>query len=177
MKIKNTRDQVTKVVLSLCLGLIGTGFLCWPALKRSSAGKAFAVTGGAAVTRPAASLTLEPSLRQVSFRPFFGPVSGAADATARAVLAANSVARRDYSIEPFTGLKPAASFDGQVWSWRNRVAWGHGDFEAEVRIAPDGTTESVEVEFLTQLVVNAQPLDAPNSALVVPGRMSVAPGR
>jgi hypothetical protein len=150
MKMNITHGQVTKVSLGGPLALVLIGLLCWPALsRRSRVVITPPPTRGLVVARSSTSLLLGPNKNQVTFLPS-GPVSGAADATARAVLAANSAARRDYSIEPFTDLKPTASFDGRFWSWRKRVACGHGDFEAEVKIAPDGTIERINVEFLTQ---------------------------
>jgi hypothetical protein len=150
MKTNLAHGPVTKAFLGVSLALILIGLLCWPALhRRSSVVITPAPKRGPVVTRSSPSFVLGPDWRQVTFLPS-GPVSGAADATARAVLAANSAARRDYSLEPFTDLKPMASFDGRVWSWRKRVECGYGDFEAEVRIAPDGTIQSMRVEFLTQ---------------------------
>ena len=75
-----------------------------------------------------------------------------ADATTRAVIAANEAARRDYGSEPFTEVKSTATFDGRLWSWRQRIGYGRGDLEATVAITPSGTIESATILFTTQQV-------------------------
>lgn len=81
-----------------------------------------------------------------------GPVAGASDATARAVLAANDSARGDWGVEPFARSKSTATFDGQRWLWHKRVGYGTGDFEAEVEIGPNGTIERVTIQYITQRI-------------------------
>ena len=83
-----------------------------------------------------------------------GPVASAAEATTRAVMAANEAALRDYRVEPFADGKSSASFDGQRWLWRKRIGYGRGDFEAEVSIAPSGLIENVIVRYTTQQLAN-----------------------
>lgn len=153
MKTKLTSDQNKKLVVSGALALIILGSLCWPLRRHSpKAGKSPAPAHAQALApSTTATVVMDSDLRQVSFIPG-GPVSGAADATEIAVLAANGVAHRDYGIEPFKDLRSTARFDGSVWLWRKRVGCGTGDLEAEVRIKPDGTVKSITVQCLTQQI-------------------------
>jgi hypothetical protein len=83
------------------------------------------------------------------------PVSGVADATFRAVRAANRAAQPDYSVAPFQVRVREAVFDGRRWSWSQRVGYGTGDLEAEVTIAPNGTIESLIVRVVTSRVAGS----------------------
>ena len=139
----------------LALGIGGT--LRWSLSRKHSATAARPTLGSAGALplgKPAATLVLRPGFRPGPFFPV-GPVTGAKDATLRAVLAANSAALRDYRLEPFADPKATASFDGKRWSWRKRVGCGLGDMEAEVSIAPDGTVANIRVEYQTLRLARA----------------------
>jgi hypothetical protein len=72
----------------------------------------------------------------------------AADATAWAVSLANDAAQVGYGFARFTSKGPPASFDGHRWTWKQRVACGKGDLEAEVWLSPNGMTERLDVKLL-----------------------------
>src|ERR1051325_7293275 len=61
---------------------------------------------------------------------------------------ANQKAQAPYKVQPFTGILPAASLVGERWPWRERAAFGHGDREANVSFAPDGSAPTVQVLLL-----------------------------
>jgi hypothetical protein len=60
---------------------------------------------------------------------------------------ANEKAKELYGCEPFTDWA-LASLDETGWFWSSRRAHGHGDLEATVRFAADGSKESVDVFLL-----------------------------
>ena len=95
------------------------------------------------------SISSRPAATEFRIAPT-GWVVDTADATTRAVIAANEAARRDYGSEPFTEGKSTATFDGRRWSWRQRIGYGRGDLEATVAITPSGTIESATILFTTQ---------------------------
>lgn len=71
-----------------------------------------------------------------------------ADATAWAVSLANDAAQAAYGTALFTAKGEAASFDGRRWTWKQRVACGRGDLEAEIWLSPNGTVEKLDVQLL-----------------------------
>lgn len=152
MKTKITHEHVKEMILLGLLTLGVAGVFYWSLLspRRTSTARP---TAPALVALPrglsATSVVFFPRLQRVPILPF-GPVAGAADATSRAVMAANDTALKDYGVEPFADAQATAIFDGRRWSWRKRVGCGRGDFEAEVTIAPGGTVESVTVRYTTQ---------------------------
>ncbi len=152
MRINITHEHVARWIPGLSFTVLLAAVLGWAVLNWTLR-PANPVAPAAPRTQPlaqaTASFVLGPDMPPASLAAS-GPVSGAADATARAMAAANSAARRDYGVEPFTDAKTTARFDGQLWVWRTRIASGRGDLEAEVTVAPDGTTRSVRVMYLTQ---------------------------
>jgi len=66
-------------------------------------------------------------------------------ATALAVRLANDKASTVYHRQPFHDPQPA-SFDGGRWVWRQLTS---GDIEATVELAPDGSTNSVVLNSLS----------------------------
>jgi hypothetical protein len=72
------------------------------------------------------------------------------EATEAAQLArslANRQAMALYHCEPFVN-GPAAVWTNEHWLWRARQGLGQGDMEATVSLAPDGSTQSVQVLLL-----------------------------
>jgi hypothetical protein len=147
MKTETRKELRTRAIL---LSLVALGFAagaCW-----------LMVSPPATTSQPPAPPGLVPlPAPLVRLRPILpiGPVTTARDATARAVIAANDTALRDYHVEPFTDADANATFDGRSWSWRKRVGFGRGDLEAEVRIAQDGTVEEIIVRYMTQQLEQA----------------------
>ena len=76
-----------------------------------------------------------------------------ADATAWAVSLANDAAQAAYGTALFTAKGEAASFDGRRWTWKQRVACGTGDLEAEVWLSPNGMVEKLDVQLLVNVSV------------------------
>jgi hypothetical protein len=74
-----------------------------------------------------------------------GPIADAADATGRAVRAANDLAQKQGFERPFrAGNKPAAQ-QGPVWVWRAQLGTGKGDLEAAIRLNADGSIDDAIV--------------------------------
>jgi len=71
----------------------------------------------------------------------------AAEATLLARQLANQHALALYRCEPFLS-GPAAVWTNEHWLWRARQGFGHSDIEALVSLAPDGSTQSVQVLLL-----------------------------
>jgi hypothetical protein len=75
----------------------------------------------------------------------------AEEASLRARTLANEAARTRYGMEPyFNG--PRAKRVGDQWVWSDRRACSHGDMEATVRLASDGSPRTVQVNFLDSRV-------------------------
>ena len=73
------------------------------------------------------------------------------DATALAVSLANDAAQAAYGAAMFTAKGTMASFDGRRWTWKQRVACGTGDLEAEVWLSPNGMVEKLDVKLLVSV--------------------------
>jgi hypothetical protein len=64
-----------------------------------------------------------------------------------AIQLANDKASTLYLSRPFRGSQPAR-FEGGHWVWVGRQGYGHGDIEATVELAADGSTNSVCLKLL-----------------------------
>jgi hypothetical protein len=71
----------------------------------------------------------------------------APEATQMARALANQQALALYQCEPFFN-GPSALWTNEHWLWRARQGLGDGDMEAVVSLAPDGSTQSVQVLLL-----------------------------
>src|SRR5262245_24565063 len=71
----------------------------------------------------------------------------AEQAKALAMRLANDKASTDYHCQPFRDGRPA-HFTAGYWVWTDREAYGHGDIEARVELAPDGSPHTVELRLL-----------------------------
>lgn len=60
---------------------------------------------------------------------------------------ANNKATADYHCQPFRDGQPA-QFRAGYWVWTEREAYGLGDIEARVELAPDGSPHKVELRLL-----------------------------
>ncbi len=105
--------------------------------------------------RAAALLLLLLALPACQKAPTSQPAGGAqpalpmeaAEATQMARSLANQQAMLLYHCEPFVS-GPAALWTNGHWLWRTRRGLGHGDIEAVVALASDGSTQSVQVLLL-----------------------------
>jgi hypothetical protein len=68
-------------------------------------------------------------------------------ADAFALQLANDKALKIYNFEPFQDVRTARFFQGH-WEWSQRQGFGHCDLEATVKLAPDGSTNAVDVRLL-----------------------------
>jgi hypothetical protein len=66
-------------------------------------------------------------------------------ATATAIRLANDKASTLYQHRPFVAGQPAQSVAGH-WLWVARQGFGHGDIQATVELAMDGSTNNVELQ-------------------------------
>ena len=68
---------------------------------------------------------------------------------ARTVVTQLANARADalYHCQPFQDGQPVQFMQGR-WIWSDSHGFGHGDIEAKVELAADGSTNSVKVQFL-----------------------------
>jgi hypothetical protein len=64
-----------------------------------------------------------------------------------AIQLANDRASTLYHSQPFRGSQPAR-FEAGHWVWVGRQGYGHGDIEALVELAADGSTNSVYLKLL-----------------------------
>ena len=64
-----------------------------------------------------------------------------------AVQVANEKATALYHCQPF-GSRQAAHFAEGRWVWVDRQGYGHGDIEASVELAANGSTNSVDIKIL-----------------------------
>ena len=71
----------------------------------------------------------------------------AEQATTVAVRLANDKAFTLYHCQPFRDGQPARFVAGQ-WVWVDLQGLGHGDIQATVQLAADGSTNSVDLKFL-----------------------------
>ncbi len=83
---------------------------------------------GCATSRPGASLTAD-------------------QARLLAIRLANDKASTLYHCQPFRDGQPAHFVAGH-WVWTDQQGFGHGDVQATVELSADGTTNSVDVQFL-----------------------------
>ena len=83
---------------------------------------------GCTSTRPSAALTAE-------------------QAKTAAMRLANDQAFTLYHCRPFHDGQPARFVAGQ-WLWVERQGFGHGDIQATVELAADGSTRKIEVQVL-----------------------------
>src|SRR5215469_716803 len=67
-------------------------------------------------------------------------------AAAMAMRLANDKASTLYQHQPFMEGHPAQFVEGR-WLWVARQGFGHGDIQATVELAKDGSTNKVEVQF------------------------------
>jgi hypothetical protein len=58
---------------------------------------------------------------------------------------ANDQASRLYHSQPFVAGQPA-QFEAGHWLWVARQGFGHGDIQATVELAADGSTNSVDLQ-------------------------------
>jgi hypothetical protein len=65
---------------------------------------------------------------------------------------ANERAKELYTREPFRESHPARLVEGG-WTWFDRRGYGLGDMEANVRFAPDGSAQQVEVLLLDSRLI------------------------
>jgi hypothetical protein len=71
----------------------------------------------------------------------------AEQATTQAIRLANDKAFTLYSTRPFQQGQ-SAQFVARHWIWSDRRGFGHGDIQASVVLAADGTLQKVDVTFL-----------------------------
>lgn len=64
-----------------------------------------------------------------------------------AIRLANDQASRLYHSQPFLAGQPA-QFEAGHWLWVARQGFGHGDIQATVELAADGSTNSVDLQLL-----------------------------
>ena len=83
---------------------------------------------GCANSRPGASLTAD-------------------QARSLAIQLANDQAFTLYHCRPFRDGRPA-HFEAGHWVWTDQQGFGHADVQATVELAPDGSTNNVDVHFL-----------------------------
>ena len=88
----------------------------------------------------------KPAARQASEAPQSLPME-APEATQMARTLANQQALALYRCEPFVN-GPSAVWTNEHWLWSARQGLGNGDIEAVVSLAPDGSTQSVQVLLL-----------------------------
>lgn len=118
MKTKTVTEHLTRRVLVTVIALGVAGLFCWllsaayKSTTKSDGPPAFTALRS---DSSQSSLVVLPASRGFTTR-LSGPVEGVVDATARAVIAANGAAVRDYGIEPFADTKPNTTFDGRRWS-------------------------------------------------------------
>jgi hypothetical protein len=68
-------------------------------------------------------------------------------ADALALQLANDKALTIYHCQPFQDARTARFGQGH-WEWSQRQGFGHCDLEATVKLAPDGSTNAVDVKLL-----------------------------
>jgi len=68
-------------------------------------------------------------------------------ADARALKLANDKALTIYNCQIFQDARTARFAQGH-WEWSQRQGFGHCDLEATVKLAPDGSTNAVDVKLL-----------------------------
>jgi hypothetical protein len=88
----------------------------------------------------------KPAARRASEAPQGLPME-APEATQMARTLANQQALALYRCEPFVN-GPSAVWTNEHWFWSARQGLGKGDIEAVVSLAPDGSTQSVQVLLL-----------------------------
>jgi len=69
----------------------------------------------------------------------------AEQAKSAAMRLANDKASAFYHCQPFRDGKPAQFVAGH-WVWVGRQGYGHGDFQATVELAADGSTNNVDLQ-------------------------------
>ena len=119
---------------------------------------------------PSLSLCIDMPARSHDGNASLNPAADLADACEnprtpeQATLLARQLANRQarvlYRCEPFVGGSPALWSNGH-WIWRDRRGIGSGDIEAVVSLAPDLSTQSVQVLLLDNRV--ALPTPVPSS--------------
>ena len=86
-----------------------------------------------------------------------GPILGASDATARAVVYANrEIKSLDLGLKPFTEKSATAQLVGTTWFWRARVAQGKNDVEVTVVLHTDGSLQSCTSKLLMSATDNSR---------------------
>jgi hypothetical protein len=68
-------------------------------------------------------------------------------ADALALQLANNKALTIYNYQPFRDAR-TARFVQSHWEWSQRQGFGHCDLEATVKLAPDGSTNAVDIKLL-----------------------------
>lgn len=68
-------------------------------------------------------------------------------AAALAMRLANDKAFAAYHCRPFRNTQ-SVRFVGDHWTWSDREGYGHGDIEAKVELASDGSARKVEIDLL-----------------------------
>ena len=76
-----------------------------------------------------------------------GTTLTADQADALALQLANDKALTIYHCQPFGDARTARFVQGH-WVWSERQGFGHCDLEATVKLAPDGSTNAVDVKLL-----------------------------
>jgi uncharacterized protein YcfL len=74
----------------------------------------------------------------------------AKQATTVAVQLANEKASTLYQHQPFVDGQPAKFVEGR-WLWVEQQGFGHGDIQASVELAADGSTNNVDLQFFDSL--------------------------
>lgn len=68
-----------------------------------------------------------------------------------AIQLANDQAFKRYQCQPFQAGEPARLIAGQ-WIWASHQGFGHGDLQATVKLASDGSTNQVDLQLFYNLV-------------------------
>jgi len=76
-----------------------------------------------------------------------GPSLSAGQAATQAMRLANDKAFALYQSRPFQDGKPAQLVAGH-WTWSDQRGYGHGDIQATVELAKDGSTNNVSIQLL-----------------------------
>jgi hypothetical protein len=74
----------------------------------------------------------------------------AEEAKALARQFANEKTFRLYRVQPFHGVQPAQFKEGR-WVWKDHRGVGHEDMEVTVELAPDGSTNRVDLKVFDSL--------------------------
>jgi hypothetical protein len=116
-------------------------------------GGLLALAGGCGKTENAAPSTMEAEKMTGAAKPEPAPTAEksasltAEQAKTLAIRLANDKALTLYNRQPFRDGQPARFVAGQ-WVWDDLRGFGHGDIQATVKLAADGSTISVDLKLL-----------------------------